>query len=620
MRRCILDIETNSLTNVTKIWLIGILDVETKETHIFHRPDLYPENFLKKISEYDLIIGHNIIDYDYFVLLLFFPNLFPYKKLIDTLVISRLLYYQLEGGHSLEAWGQRLGLHKLNLKEFNDYSEEMVPYLERDLEVNLKLFKKFEPIIYQDQWRQALRTEHDMAYICRDMRNNGFGFNIFEAKKLYRQIMDKLKELDNDILRDFPGKYTAIKEITPKLTKHGTLSLSDFRWEDLNNLSNYSEGASFTRIEFEPFNPNSTKQIIDHLDRIGWNPTEKTKGHIQAEKDRDKEKLEKYKKYGWKVNEKNLETVSKEAPESTRKLVQRLLYDARRSTLEEWLNAYSEHSRAIHGHINSIGTWTHRASHTNPNMGNIPAKDKPLAKELRSLWQAKEDRLLIGVDAESIQLRIFAHYINDPVFTESLLTGKKEDGTDPHSLNKQTLGIVCKSRDDAKTFLYAFLLGVGVKKASQILKCTVDEAQEAMYNFINRYTGLRDLKETRIPFDAKRGFFEGFDGRRVLCDNPHLILAGYLQNGEQAIMKKANIMWREQLNKEKIPYWQVDWVHDEWQTETINNIELANYIADVQCNSIKLAGESYNLNCPMMGSKLNKYGKVAIGHNWSETH
>lgn len=620
MQRCILDIETNSLTNVTKIWLIGILDVETKEKFIFERPDLKPEAFLKKIAEYDLIIGHNIIDYDYFVLLLFFPNLFPYKKLIDTLVISRLLYYQLEGGHSLEAWGQRLGLHKLNLKEFNDYSEEMVPYLERDLEVNLKLFKKFEPIIYQDQWRQALRTEHDMAYICRDMRNNGFGFNIFEAKKLYRQIMDKLKELDNDILRDFPGKYTAIKEITPKLTKHGTLSLSDFRWEDLNNLSNYSEGASFTRIEFEPFNPNSTKQIIDHLDRIGWNPTEKTKGHIQAEKDRDKEKLEKYKKYGWKVNEKNLETVSKEAPESTRKLVQRLLYDARRSTLEEWLNAYSEHSRAIHGHINSIGTWTHRASHTNPNMGNIPAKDKPLAKELRSLWQAKEDRLLIGVDAESIQLRIFAHYINDPVFTESLLTGKKEDGTDPHSLNKQTLGIVCKSRDDAKTFLYAFLLGVGVKKASQILKCTVDEAQEAMYNFINRYTGLRDLKESQIPFDAKRGFFEGFDGRRVLCDNPHLILAGYLQNGEQAIMKKANIIWREQLDKEKIPYWQVDWVHDEWQTETINNIELANYIADVQCNSIKLAGESYNLNCPMMGSKLNKYGKVAIGHNWSETH
>jgi hypothetical protein len=61
-------------------------------------------------------------------------------------------------------------------------------------------------------------------------------------------------------------------------------------------------------------------------------------------------------------------------------------------------------------------------------------------------------------------------------------------------------------------------------------------------------------------------------------------------------------------------------VHDEWQTETINDYDTAMYIAQVQADSIRQAGEDLELNCPMAGSILNAHEQVAIGTNWRETH
>jgi hypothetical protein len=98
------------------------------------------------------------------------------------------------------------------------------------------------------------------------------------------------------------------------------------------------------------------------------------------------------------------------------------------------------------------------------------------------------------------------------------------------------------------------------------------------------------------------------------------MLGGYLQNGESVIMKRACLLWRARLKKERIPFWQVNYVHDEWQTETIKDMQLARYIADVQMNSIKQTGEDLGLRCPMAGSILSAHETIAIGNNWRETH
>ena len=192
-------------------------------------------------------------------------------------------------------------------------------------------------------------------------------------------------------------------------------------------------------------------------------------------------------------------------------------------------------------------------AHQEPNTANIPNEFdtqghiKLLGKELRSLWQAPKKRLLVGVDAEGIQLRIFAHLIDDKEFTDALVRGKKSDKSDPHSLNQRILGGVCKSRAAAKRFIYALLLGAGLWKLSQILECSDAECREALDRLLQRYTGWAKLKSEDIPRDARRGYFIGLDGRKVsipgasVGERKHLAMSGYLQNGEALVMKLSTL-------------------------------------------------------------------------------
>jgi len=262
-------------------------------------------------------------------------------------------------------------------------------------------------------------------------------------------------------------------------------------------------------------------------------------------------------------------------------------------------------------------------------MGNVPSlatkyNGKDLAdlayeygKAMRSLWRATPGLKLVGCDAEGIQLRLFAHYINDAAFTRALVEGNKEDGTDAHSLNASALGEGI-TRAQAKTFIYSFLLGAGVGKASTILGVSMGEAKERREGFIQRYPGLVELREERIPRDAARGYFLGLDGRKIHIPPKKregnvagFILGGYLQNGESVIMKHAMRHWRKELQDDDIPFALVNFVHDEWQTECPAHV--AETVGKTQANAIAASTDWFNLKCPMAGA-------YDIGDNWYDTH
>lgn len=614
------DIETEALHSPQTIWIIVCKEVDSGKVRIFRNPLKNPHKFKEYASQVTGWIGHNFISFDKPVIeRLLNVTINPFS-VIDTLIVSRLLNNNIAGGHSLEAWGERLGAPKIKFNDFSALTEEMEEYCIQDVETNYQLFLKFKKYIYNKQWTEALRLEHDIAYVCMDMNKNGFYFDIHKAKELHSSILSSLSDLDLEIQKAFPPRSTLVREVHPKATKHGTIHRGDFRWVADGDLTPFSVDAPFSLIEFNPFNPGSPKQIVERLNEAGWRPFEKTKGHILAEREGNEERLEHFRVYGWSVSEANLLTLPRTAPKASQSLVQRLLLDSRRSTLEEWFKAFSEADGRIHGTFNSIGAWTHRMSHAAPNMANIPAEPSLYAHEMRSLWCVPKGKLLVGVDAEGIQLRVLAHYINDPVFTNSVISGRKEDGTDPHTLNMKALGPVCKTRGDAKTFIYAFLLGAGTAKVAQILGCSTREAKEAVSQFIEAYPGLKDLKDNKIPRDADRGYFVGFDGRLVMCDSAHHMLAGYLQNGESVIMKRANILWRRKLEEEGISYKQVNFVHDEWQTEVDDDMEVAIKVAKIQADSLRQVGVDLKLNCPLAGSFINSHELPAIGNSWAETH
>ena len=496
----------------------------------------------------------------------------------------------------------------------------MIDYCRQDVRVLGKLFEHFSPYLGSEHWQQAIRVELDTFIACEEMSANGFCFDKPQALTLSKNIKVQLEALDNELTTAFPPKAVQIREITPKETKFGTLHKSDFRWTSDPDLSMFLPGCPFSLLEWVPFNPGSPKQIVERLNDAGWKPTEKTKGHIDTEKalrfTRGDEKaqlskrLEEYKKTGWKVSEENLKSLPGTAPKAALSLAERLILASRLSDLEEWLALYRTDTGRIHGNFLSIGTWTHRMAHQKPNMANIPTSE-PYGKEMRKLWRADEGKVVVGVDAEGIQLRVLAHILDDPIFTEAIVNGDKSKGTDIHTLNQRALGSVCTSRDIAKTFIYSWLLGAGERKTANILNCSIGRAREARANFLEAYPGLKSLREDTIPRDVNRGYFIGLDKRRVLCDSEHKMLSGYLQNGEAVIMKLSRQLWAKTLREQNIEFKLVDFVHDEWVTEV--DPEVAEYVKEVQINSFETIGQQLGLRCKLAGS-----GK--IGNNWYEVH
>lgn len=627
MKTVIIDIETNGL-DPDKIWYIVCKEYPSGEERIFKNVTDNPSAFIEYSRDVGCWVGHHILGFDLPVLRRLVPGgvaSTDYPRAVDTLVVSRLLDCNLDGGHSIGAWGERLGVPKKH-GDISDWSVPTDQMLERcisDVQVNYLLYKKFLKYLRSPLWAKALEVEHFIAARCRELHDNGFHFSLDKAKELWYNIDQQVKELDGYILEAFPPKARLLKEVTPRLTKFGTLNRNDFRWEG-DDLSDYN-GGPFSRISFEPFNPGSPSQIVERLNEAGWQPTEKTKGHIEAIRSKDPERISKFEKVGWTVSEENLSTLPDTAPPAAKSLARRIMLASRQRTLTEWINAYNDRTHRIHGSFNGIGAWTHRMSHTAPNTGNIAREDALYGSEMRSMWSCPDGSFLVGVDAESIQLRVLAHYINDDTFTQSLLTGKKEDGTDPHSLNAKALGPICASRNHAKTFIYAWLLGAGIGKVAQILECSYGDAQQAVSNFIEFYPGLKKVKQEQIPEDAARGRFQGFDGRWVkivgddLSSRQHFCLAGYLQNGETTVMKHAMKIWYPRLTVMGIPFKIVNFVHDEWQTE-VPDYDSGVIVGDVQADAILEAGELLNLRCPMAGSVLSGHGKRAIGKNWLDTH
>ena len=616
--KIVIDIECNSLVNPSHVWVIACREIDTGNAHVFRRVTEDEEEkarFLAFAQSVRMWIGHNILGYDYPVLhrLVGLRLDLPWETCRDTLILSKLFDYSRTGGHSIEQYGTEFGLEKIEFSDWTKYSQAMEDYCVRDVEIGSRLWHSMAGRADHKDWREAIRLEQRFQLVVNSLHDNGFAFDRAGAERLLEVAVQELGELDSEILKAFPPRSELVREVTPKLTKFGTLNRTDFRFVTDGDLSVYN-GGPFSRLRWVAFNPASHKQLVRVLNEAGWKPVNKTQTHIDFLRSKiyDKDKLAHFQKWGWKVDETNLATLPATAPSPARTLAKRILLEARRRSLTEWLGLVQADGR-IHGKFYGIGTWTHRMAHQQPNTANIPTADKLYGKEMRSLWRAPTaavgKRVLVGVDAEGIQLRIFAHYINDQEFTDALVRGKKSDQTDPHSLNQRILGRICKSRQTAKRFIYAYLLGAGLQKLADVLGAGVSETEEALSRLLERYTGLRTLKTKDIPRDAKNGYFTGVDGRRVpipgatASERKHLVMSGYLQNGEAIVIKTAAILLKD-------PFF-CDIVHDEFVLEA--DEQNARKLGREACDAIAEAGRMLNLRCPLAG-------EYHVGATWADIH
>ena len=580
MVKVVFDIETNGL-NPSVIWCIAAKIVGRWDEPTTFEPgnvkDFIP--WLQE-NEVEVLIGHNIINFDIPVIERLL-NFTWWGDIEDTLVMSRMDSPSRKGGHSLDAWGERLGNAKGDFGKKEDawgsYNQEMLEYCIQDVKVTYSLYNL---LTKQKLSEDAITMEYEVAKIIHQQKLNGWEFNTRDAITLQAELKSEMFKAEDEVREVFVPLPTFVSLSFPSkpYKKDGTVAASFQRQLDAQAYLDPEEG--WCKITYPEFNLGSRQQIARHLIHFGWEPTELTETGIPQ------------------VSETILENV--EFHEG--KLIARyLMLQKRLGLVSSWIEAAGVLDR-IHSYINPIGAVTNRMTHSKPNLAQVPSGGSPYGEECRKLFKVKEGYKLVGCDASGLELRMLAHYMNNEKYTKEVVDG------DIHTANQVAAGL--ESRSQAKTFIYAFLYGAGDGKIGEIVGGTGGDGKRLKKNFLANTPALKDLRD-RVTKLSEQGTIEGLDGRKLHIRSPHAALNTLLQSAGAIIMKRALVILDGYARQYNIDYKFVGNIHDEIQTEVIE--DKAEFFGTLAVGSIIEAGTYYEMNCPLDA-------EYQVGDTWAETH
>jgi len=548
--KIVLDIETNSTHD--KIWMCVTRDIETDEVKVWKAAS----GLQKYLEVCDLIIMHNGINFDAPLLRKNWSVTMKLSQVYDTLVASRLLNPSLEDGHSLDAWGKRLGYAKGDFSDWdNGATPEMEEYCIQDTLVTAKLYNHLVTTLQSENFSQrSIDLEHNVQAIITKQEENGFKLDEVKALQLLALLKTKLDVIHLEMATIFPDKVES-----GRVSKNGK-PLKDI---------------------ITPFNPGSRKQIAERLQEKGWKPKKHTeKGSVI-------------------VDEAVLETL--DYPEA-KTLAEYMMLQKRIAQVESWLDTMKSDGR-VHGRLITCGAITGRMTHMSPNMAQVPNSGSPYGLDCRELWTVEKGNKLVGIDASGLELRMLAHYMNDNAYTTEVVSG------DIHTTNQKAAGL--ETRNQAKTFIYAFLYGAGSAKIGTIVGGSSKEGQRLIDSFLRNTPKLQELRQKVSRIYATKGKLPGLDGRQLLCRSEHSAVNTLLQGAGAIVMKQALVLLDRKLKTNKIPYKFVANVHDEWQLEVQE--PYAEQVGKFGVTAIEEAGQVLEMRCPLTG-------EYKVGNNWKETH
>ena len=571
MKRIALDIETNMAHDV--IHLCVTQDIDTGEVRVWKAPT----GLWEYLKDATLIAAHNGISFDFPILNRLWKTKIGLKQAYDTLIVSRLLEPTREGGHSLDAWGQTLGVKKLDYKAtwqwmmnrdeayagecFDAPVEGLLEfYCLRDVSVLRSLFTCLCDLVEsKDFSEESIKLEHQVASIIKKQETNGFKLDVVHATCLLSDLKLKMGVIYDKMQELYPPyEVERVSEKTGKLLKP----------------------------EVVTFNPASRQQIAEKLIGLGWKPTKKTeKGQVIVDEG----------------------TLMGLKYPIAGMLSEYMMLQKRIGQIESWLEVIGKDGR-VHGRVITNGAVTGRMTHMKPNMAQIPNSGSPYGPECRQCWTVEEGNVLVGCDASGLELRMLAHYMKDENYVKTVTEGSSKDGTDVHTVNQKAASL--QTRDQAKTFIYAFLYGAGPAKIGSIVGGSAKDGQKLIDAFLKGTPALKRLRD-KVSAYASKGYVPGLDGRKIWVRSEHAALNSLLQGAGAIVMKKALVIFDEKVRRNKWPVKLVVNVHDELQWET--SPEFADITGKAGVDSIREAGEFYSLRCPLTGEY--KYGK-----SWRDTH
>lgn len=589
----------------------------------------YVEFLESKVQDGYTLVFHNGIKYDIPCIKKLIGRRLtfnPWENVLDTLVLSRLVYAEIKdidmglmrkgvlppklfGAHSLKAWGYRLGELKGTYGEqeeaWDHFSDEMLTYCKQDVNVTLqllnKLLKKNYPI-------EAIDLEHNIAWVMAKQERNGFCFDVHKATELYATLSSRREELKTHLVDAF-GSWKVYK--------------GDKVYKKDNAKRGIKAGVPYPIYEEVTFNPNSRDHIAKVLQERGWKPEVLTEsGKVQ-------------------VNEDTLQSAMF-IPE-TKEILELLLIQKRISQLAEgdfaWLKMMKEDKDGIvriHGSVNPNGAVTGRATHAFPNVAQVPAGRAPYGMECRELFKSPDSWYQVGVDASGLELRCFSHFLypfDDGEYADVVLNG------DIHTHNQKMAGL--PTRDQAKTMIYCMLYGGGDAKLGAVIGGSASDGKALKQKFFNgvpAYKKLLNSIEKSLISDSqwfgginkvtwkkrvKNGLsythcVVGLDGRPVYVRSPHSALNTVLQSSGALVCKKWVCLVEENMRKAGYKHgWSGDfammaWIHDE--------VQIACRTKEIAEDCVRIAQESMRQVQEFFKFRIQLDTEGKIGRNWHDTH
>jgi DNA polymerase-1 len=272
----------------------------------------------------------------------------------------------------------------------------------------------------------------------------------------------------------------------------------------------------------------------------------------------------------------------------------------------------------VHTTFNQTGTTTGRLSSTNPNLQNIPIRTE-LGREIRAAFIAEPGYSLLSADYSQIELRLLAHFSEDPLLVEAF-----RNGDDIHRLTaSQVFGVPpmlidAEHRRRAKAVNFGIVYGLSAFGLSQQLGIDQREAKKFIDAYFEKYAGVRryidrTLEKTRkeqsvktlfgrtrpIPdINSKNANMRGF-AERTAVNTP-------LQGTAADLIKLAMIQIDEELRSRKLKSRMLLQVHDDLLFEVPENeIELMRGLVREKMESV------HKLNVPLLV-------ELGVGPNWRD--
>lgn len=721
--RYVFDLETNGLlAEVSRVHCAVAYDIDTDEIHDFRPHEI--GKFLELYTRATLLIGHNIIGYDIPVLAKLYAGIKPSPtcEIVDTLPLARVVYSDIKqsdfplakawkafkakldawdaqeadkvsrseadrdeliacygheadlpalyaaqaypymseapkefpgqfvGAHSLEAWGYRLGAERKGdyskemkaqgLDPWEAWNEAMHAYMIQDSRVNVALYRHL-----MDEGIEPLAVALEMAcqaLVCR-MERNGWPLNVAAAQELYARLCQRRQELSTALAEAFPAWEVQLEDFIPKRD---------------NKAKGYKAGVPVERWETIEFNPASRDHIADRLTKkYGWEPKEFTDGGSA------------------KVDDEVLQALP--YPEA-KLLAEYFLIQKRIGQLGEgnqaWLKLVTKKGK-IHGRYNSNGALTGRATHSSPNVGQVPSVGAEYGWDCRSLFHVPIGWRQLGADQSGLELRCLGSFLatfDGGAYIKTVLFGdihwenaKALFGLHPDTVRDEENHPEHKRyRNVAKTFIYAFLYGAGPEKLGSIPGVTAEERKEWLASpehrialkaiqerfrrrrqpvpngtqlchiykgelltarFLKSFPALKKLLKV-VKAASKKGYLKGLDGRKLPIRSEHAALNTLLQSAGAVICKswitmaeKALVDAGLKLSEGLHGDWDPDadvvllgWIHDELQVAVRDGLE--EKVSAILIETGRQAGS------PFATWKCPTDVEVKAGANWAECH